>query len=80
MRGVALATPTKSRVWSLLPLLTDDELRELLTQVRQELAARHGDEGSVPADVLMEDEAQLLALHRSSDEAGQSSLESSRAS
>jgi hypothetical protein len=61
-------------------LLTDTELRELLTQVRQELAARHGDEGAVPADVLTEDEAQLLALHRTSPQAAQSSLESSRAS
>jgi hypothetical protein len=61
-------------------LLTDDELRELLTQVRQELAARHEDERPVPVDVLTEDEADLPALHRTPRQAAQSSLESSRAS
>ncbi len=75
-----MVTPTKSRVWGLLPLLTDDELRELLTQVRQELAARHGTEGSMPLDAQAGDDAPLLALHGASGQAAQPSLESSRAS
>ena len=61
-------------------MLTDDELRELLTQVRQELAARHEDEGSVPVNVLTEDEADLPALPRTPRQAAQPSLKSSRAS
>lgn len=56
--------PPVSRMWTLLTLLTDSELRALFAQVQQELAQRHGASAGALVDVLTENEACLLAHHR----------------
>lgn len=61
-----------SRVWTLLTLLTDSELRALFAQVQQELAQRQGAGAPVLVDVLTEVEARLVAHHRAAQRAAPS--------